>query len=78
MKSAALVASLLFLITSETEAVVGSGPCRGKTVDVFVESSYLTSGDFWSDPDAYVKVRHHCLLKKSVFVYNSGANSSLR
>lgn len=57
MQCEALVALLLCLIKAQTEAQVGSGPCRGKIVDVFVESSYLSNGDSSLDPDTYVQVR---------------------
>lgn len=62
MKCEALVALLLCLIKAQTEAQVGSGPCRGKIVDVFVESSYLSNGDSSLDPDTYVQVRVTSLL----------------
>lgn len=62
MKFEALVALLLFVIKAQTEAKVGSGPCRGKIVDVFVESSYLSNGDSSLDPDMYVQVRVTSLL----------------
>lgn len=78
MKFEALVALLLSLITAETAAQVGSGPCRGKIVDVFVESSYLSNGASQLDPDTYVQVRvasvllvqfkdFHGVLKKCAF-----------
>lgn len=56
MKFEALAALLLFLIKAETEAQVGSDKCRGKIVDVFVESSYLSTGHYSQDPDMYVQV----------------------
>lgn len=62
MKFEALVALLLFVIKAQTEAKVGSSPCRGKIVDVFVESSYLSNGDSSLDPDTYVQVRVTSLL----------------
>lgn len=62
MKFEVLAALLLFLIKTESEAQVVSSQCEGKIVDVFVESSYLSTGGSSLDPDTYVQVRLTSLL----------------
>lgn len=62
MKCAALVASMLLMV-QHPDPTDGSGSCNGKIVDVFLDSSFLHRGDFWSDPDTYIKVGHLHLLK---------------
>lgn len=62
MKCAALVASMLLMV-QHPDATDGSGSCNGKIVDVFLDSSFLHRGDFWSDPDTYIKVGHLHLLR---------------
>lgn len=61
MKCAVLVASLLLVVQANPKATDGS--CKGKMVNVFLDSSFLSSGDFWSYPDTYIKVGCLCLLK---------------
>lgn len=62
MKVEVLAALLLFLTKAEGEAGVRLGQCRGDIVDVFVESSYLSTGHSSLDPDPYVQVRVTSLL----------------
>lgn len=52
MKCAALVASLVLRVLSCPGATGES--CHGKTVDVFLDSSFISDGDYI--PDTYVKV----------------------
>lgn len=54
MKCAALVASLFLRVLSCPGATGESGSCQGKTVDVFLDSSFISGGDYF--PDTYVKV----------------------
>lgn len=52
MKCAALVASLVLRVLSCRGAAGES--CQGKTVDVFLDSSFISDGDYF--PETYVKV----------------------
>lgn len=56
MKCAALVASLFLTVQSCPGPTDETGSCRGKTVDVFLDSSFISGGDYF--PDIYVKVRY--------------------
>lgn len=56
MKCAALVVSLVLRVLSCPGATGESGSCQGKTVDVFLDSSFISDGDYF--PDTYVKVRY--------------------
>lgn len=74
VKFESLAALLIFLI--KAEAKVGSGRCRGGIVDVFVESSYMSTGRSSLDPDTFVQVKVTSLLfqainprKKTCFSY---------
>lgn len=60
MKCAALVASLFLTVQSCPGPTGEFGSCQGKTVDVFLDSSFISGGDYF--PDTYVKVRYTVYL----------------
>lgn len=62
MKYVAIAASLLLMVLYQSAAAGESGFCQGKTVDVFLNSSYLSGGDYFSPPDTYIKVICHIYI----------------
>lgn len=71
MKCAALVASLFLRVLSCPGATGESGSCQGKTVDVYLDSSFISGGDYF--PDTYVKVGYtvNTLCLRGPFIINT-------